>query len=188
MVFHFNTSQNAETNGKNIAGALVEVFKKGYNKFHVVGFSLGAVVSGFIGRNVKSLSNGQYEVPRITGVDPGKLPPFSTIQELNQNDAKFVDTIHGETSDFGSATALGHANFWLNNGVKFPGCWLSVCSHIKTSLFYADTVKYKNPQLYIAKKCNNYAEYKNNQCSGETSPVGLYANESGLGNYYLDTN
>lgn len=153
----------------------------------MVGFSLGAVVSGVIGRNVQSLSRGRFVIPRITGVDPGQLPPLVTIEELSKSDAVFVDTIHGETAQFGSATALGHVNFWLNNGIRFPECLEdATCSHIKTSLFFAATVRNKNPQLFIAKKCNNYAEYKNNNCSNITSPVGLYANESATGNYYLD--
>jgi hypothetical protein len=171
----------------------LRLFERGYSDFHVIGFSLGGVIAGIIGRCVKSLSHGRYEIQRITGLDPGRLPPFfTTIKELNSNDARFVDTIHGESSFFGSSTAVGHANFLLNNGQKFPECNAgsflidAVCSHLTTPVVFAESVKHRNPKLFVARKCSNYSNYKSNQCSNVISPVGLYVDETSRGNYFLD--
>lgn len=81
-----------------------------------------------IGRCVISLSKQKYIIPRITGLDPGQIPPFfGGLQDLNAGDAIFVDTIHGESKFFGSATSLGNASFWVNGGYSQPAC--------KSSLF-----------------------------------------------------
>jgi Lipase len=185
--------QNANSYGRDIAEALIKLYERGYGNFHVVGFSLGGVVAGIVGRSVKSLSRGRFEIPRITGIDPGQLPPFSSLTELSSRDAKFVDTIHGESTFFGSSKALGHANFYLNNGQRFPECASkgfllgAACSHIQTSMVFAESVRNRNPRKFLASKCDNYRNYKNNQCfRNAVSPVGVYADESARGNYYLD--
>ena len=100
------------------------MFDKNYGNFHLVGFSLGAQITGTIGRFVKEKSKGKHTIPRITGLDPGQLPPFfqGALQDLNAGDAVFVDTIHGETKLFGSKTSLGNASFWINGGVYQPNC------------------------------------------------------------------
>lgn len=172
---------------------MLELFKRGYGDFHIIGFSLGGVIAGIIGRCVKNLSHGRYEIQRITGIDAGRLPPFFTsIKELNPNDARFVDTIHGESSLFGSSSAVGHANFLINNGQKFPECNAgnflldAVCSHLTTPMLFAESVRNKNPRLFIAQKYSNYEDYKYNQCTQQASPVGLYVDESSRGNYFLD--
>lgn len=51
---------------------LEDFFESGYEvcKFHIVGHSLGAQVSGLIGRSLKE-RNPLNELCRITGLDPG---------------------------------------------------------------------------------------------------------------------
>lgn len=148
------------------------------------------MIAGVIGRCVKKLSHGKYEIPRITGIDPGMIP-LNLITELNSNDATFVDTIHGESSFFGSPTALGHASFWINNGQKFPECKANnflldaVCSHLSTPMVFAATVRRNNPREFLAARCGNYFEYKQNLCTQKT-PLGLYADPSSRGKFYLD--
>lgn len=103
---------------------MIKLFDAGYDKFHLIGFSLGGQISGEIGRSLKYQSNNKYIVQRITGLDPGQLPPISfvAIKELNSGDAEFVDTIHGETKLFGSGKSLGDASFWVNGGIFQPAC------------------------------------------------------------------
>lgn len=103
---------------------MIKIFDAGYDKFHLIGFSLGGQISGVIGRSVKYQTNDKYIIQRITGLDPGQLPPISflAIQELNAGDATFVDTIHGETKLFGSSKSLGNASFWVNGGIYQPSC------------------------------------------------------------------
>lgn len=116
--------QNANEFADNIATSLIKLFEVGYDNFHLVGFSLGAQISGEIGRAVIRKSKHKYIVPRITGLDPGQIPSFflHLIPNLNAGDAKFVDTIHGETKLFGSAKSVGNASFWVNSGISQPDC------------------------------------------------------------------
>jgi hypothetical protein len=100
------------------------MFNENYDNFHLIGFSLGGQIVGMIGRRVQSESNGKFIIPRITGLDPGQIPPFfgQSFQLLSPKDAAFVDVIHGETSLFGSAASNGHATFWVNGGNYQPAC------------------------------------------------------------------
>ena len=114
------------------------MFDAGYDKFHLVGFSLGAQISGIVGRCVISLSNQKYILPRITGLDPANIPPFfNIIQVLNAGDAIFVDTVHGETRIFGSKYSLGNASFWVNGGISQPTCRTPIPIS-RYHLFYLD--------------------------------------------------
>lgn len=116
--------QNANQFGEYIAGSLIKLYEAGYGAFHLIGFSLGAQISGAIGRNVIKMSNGVFIIPRITGLDPGQIPTFFhlSISNLNAGDAIFVDTIHCESKYFGSANSLGNASFWVNGGYTQPTC------------------------------------------------------------------
>lgn len=61
----------------------------------------------------------------ILGLDPTK-PCFEPIQHypgLSKDDAKFVDIIHTCSGDFGIESAIGHMDFYPNNGqCDQPGC------------------------------------------------------------------
>ncbi|KAF5924790.1 hypothetical protein HPG69_006934 [Diceros bicornis minor] len=64
------------------------------DNFHFIGVSLGAHISGFVGK----LFQGQ--LGRITGLDPAG-PKFSgkpSNGRLDYTDAKFVDVIHSDTN------------------------------------------------------------------------------------------
>lgn len=115
--------KNANEFADNIAITLIRLFDAAYGEFHLIGFSLGAVISGLIGRKVIDKSNKKYIIPRITGLDPGQIPPFlQNLKNLNADDATFVDTIHGESKYFGSPSSIGHASFWINGGITQPNC------------------------------------------------------------------
>lgn len=105
-----------------IANSLLKFYNLGYEKFHLVGFSLGAQISGIVGRKVIEKSKSTFKVKRITGLDPGQLPPFVQLGILNAGDALFVDTIHVETQFFGSAISIGNLNFWVNGAISQPMC------------------------------------------------------------------
>lgn len=134
--------KNANELAVNIAIPLIRLFDAAYGDFHLIGFSLGAVISGLIGRMVIDKSNNKYIIPRITGLDPGQIPPFlPNIKNLNANDAIFVDTIHGESQFFGSPHSIGHASFWINGGLAQPNCKSSffLCKNKAMSLKVAET-------------------------------------------------
>ncbi|XP_004092328.2 lipase member I isoform X4 [Nomascus leucogenys] len=120
------------------------------DNFHFIGVSLGAHISGFVGK----IFHGQ--LGRITGLDPAgprfsRKPPYS---RLDYTDAKFVDVIHSDSNGLGIQEPLGHIDFYPNGGNKQPGCPKSIFSDYKTSLCVdCDCFKEKScPQLgYQAK-------------------------------------
>lgn len=114
--------QNANEIAERIASSLIKIHELGYFKFHLVGFSLGAQISGLIGRKLIQKSGNKVKIPRITGLDPGKLPPFVRFEVLNAGDALFVDTIHVETQFFGTPFSTGNSSFWVNGAISQPMC------------------------------------------------------------------
>ena len=74
-----------------------------FNNTHIIGHSLGAHLSGYIGKEVQNRTNDKVE--RITGLDPAG-PGFDfplewyekydnlTLAHLWHTDAEFVDVIH----------------------------------------------------------------------------------------------
>lgn len=118
MTFFQFTNEIAE----RIATSLLKIFQSGYGNFHLVGFSLGAQVSGLVGRKIIEKSGNNFIIPRITGLDPGQIPPIVQFGILNAGDATFVDTIHVETQSFGSPLSTGNSSFWVNGATVQPMC------------------------------------------------------------------
>ncbi|CRK93118.1 CLUMA_CG006613, isoform A [Clunio marinus] len=186
---------NANNFGVYIASSLEKLFNNGYGNFHVIGFSLGAQISGAIGRSLIKISKGRHIIPRITGLDPGQIPPFfgGVIRNLNAGDALFVDIIHGESKFFGSPMSVGNVSFWINGGYSQPSCTShniiisSICSHLMTPQYWAASVQGKNYQMFPAYKCSNYYDFKFGRC--DKTPVaymGLYVDQNLNGKFYLD--
>lgn len=64
--------------------------------FHIIGFSLGAHIAGYVGENIQAVT-GQ-KIGRITGLDPAE-PLFESTPafvRLDPTDAEFVDVIHSD--------------------------------------------------------------------------------------------
>ncbi|XP_069173439.1 uncharacterized protein [Procambarus clarkii] len=90
--------------------------------FHLIGFSLGAHVSGHAGARLKNLS-------RISGLDPaGPLfESYSPSVRLDYTDARFVDVIHTNADSLlmgglGAFEPMGHVDFYPNGGRMQKGC------------------------------------------------------------------
>ena len=90
---------------------------------YLVGHSLGAHISGFVGQDFFG------RVGRITGLDPAG-PSFcsmDTSQRLDTSDANYVDVIHTNSGDittslsFGLACPIGHVDYYANDGSRQPG-------------------------------------------------------------------
>ena len=61
----------------------------------------------------------------FSGLDPA-LPFFVTLnidQKLDASDAVFVDVIHTNAFVQGKIEACGDVDFYVNGGIRQPGCW-----------------------------------------------------------------
>lgn len=166
------------------------------NKFHIIGFSLGAHVAGKAGSTINGL------VPRITGLDPA-YPGFSlqnTDERLDTSDAEFVDVVHtnSETLLHGGLSfpfSIGHVDFWPNGGAAQPGCAFtgpdlidlaSGCSHGRAPLYFAESIN--GQKSFTATHCTTYDDYIAATCYGNpTSSMGLPVDLEARGDYYLST-
>nr|XP_003934365.2 lipase member I isoform X4 [Saimiri boliviensis boliviensis] len=124
--------KNTRKVAASLSGHIKNLLKHGasLDNFHFIGVSLGAHISGFVGK----IFHGQ--LGRITGLDPAgprfsRKPPYS---RLDYTDAKFVDVIHSDSNGLGIQEPLGHIDFYPNGGNKQPGCPKSIFSDYKTSL------------------------------------------------------
>lgn len=145
---------------------------------HVIGFSLGAHVSGFAGAELPGLS-------RITGLDPAG-PLFEAQHpkvRLDSSDAEFVDVIHSNGENLilgglGSWQPMGHVDYYPNGGRVQTGCsnlfvgavtdfiWCKyICSN-KLYIFLADWATQSSTAAQAAEDeegrslCNHRRAYK----------------------------
>uniref|UniRef100_A0A1Y1L7L7 Lipase domain-containing protein n=1 Tax=Photinus pyralis TaxID=7054 RepID=A0A1Y1L7L7_PHOPY len=92
------------------------------NQMHVVGYSFGAQIAGYLGRYVRLQCD--QEIGRITALDAaGPLYESAAANKsLTKTDALFVDVIH-TTSSFGMWKNCGKVDFHPNCEVRpQPGC------------------------------------------------------------------
>uniref|UniRef100_G3TFE2 Lipase I n=1 Tax=Loxodonta africana TaxID=9785 RepID=G3TFE2_LOXAF len=134
--------------------------------FHFIGMSLGAHISGFVGK----IFEGQ--LGRITGLDPAG-PEFSgkpSYDRLDYTDAEFVDVIHSDTSGLGIKEPLGHIDFYPNGGKNQPGCPKSIFSGIEffkcdhQRAVYLFMASLKTQCNFISFPCASYKDYKTGLC------------------------
>ncbi|XP_042532672.1 lipase member I [Dipodomys spectabilis] len=160
--------KNTRKVAESLSESILNLLKHGasLDNFHLIGMSLGAHISGFVGK----MFHGQ--LGRITGLDPAG-PKFSgkpPNSRLDYTDAKFVDVIHSDAKGLGIQEPLGHIDFYPNGGKKQPGCPKSIfsgveylkCDHQRAvHLFLAALETDCN---FISFPCGSYKEYKSSLC------------------------
>ncbi|XP_028277081.1 lipase member H [Parambassis ranga] len=136
------------------------------NDIHMIGVSLGAHISGFIGANL----NGQ--VGRITALDPAG-PMFTSLPpegRLDPTDAQFVDVLHTDIDALGFRETLGHIDFYANGGTDQPGCPRTIfsgqsyfkCDHQRSALLFMDTVNRTCDSRGFP--CSSYSKFLDGDC------------------------
>ncbi|XP_055844241.1 uncharacterized protein LOC129910759 [Episyrphus balteatus] len=208
---YVKAAANTRLVGKQVA-MLINNLKE-YNgldlaKTHLIGFSLGAHVSGFAGAELPGLS-------RITGLDPAG-PLFEAQHpkvRLDSTDATFVDVIHSNGENLilgglGSWQPMGDVDFYPNGGRVQNGCsnlfvgavtdfiWSqnvedeegrSLCNHRRAYKFFIDSVA---PRCqFPAFPCNSYDNFLSGNCfpcsKYETNATSNGAKCGNMG-YYAD--
>ncbi|XP_068632655.1 pancreatic triacylglycerol lipase-like [Battus philenor] len=193
---YLQAAQNTELAGKCTAQLIDElVLKHGVqlSKIHVIGFSLGAHVAGYVSNYIKS---GKLE--RITGLDPA-LPLFATAdvkRKIDPSDAKTVDILHTNSLQKGKLEISGQADFYANGGTNQPGCkadknhTVSGCGHERAPIYYAESIITKIG--FYGKKCYSWIAYIIGWCalfsSDENVLFGEYMPLNTSGVFFFNTN
>ncbi|XP_071547998.1 uncharacterized protein [Panulirus ornatus] len=206
---YVRAASNTRLVGRQVA-LLIETLNAFVNTslddFHLIGFSLGAHVSGHAGARLKNLS-------RISGLDPaGPLfESYSPSVRLDHTDARFVDVIHTNADSLlmgglGAFEAMGHVDFYPNGGRMQKGCanlfvggvsdilWPTegdgryLCNHRRGYKYYLNSLApiCKFPSFV----CRDYETFLKGDCFPCTScgNMGYFANQAeGRGPLYLVT-
>ncbi|XP_067040236.1 pancreatic lipase-related protein 2-like [Acropora muricata] len=195
---------NARLVGAQIAELIKFIIKRNgdskdlANRFYLIGFSLGAQITGYAGSRLRQEG---MKLSRITGLDPAS--PFFTFHDplvrLDPTDAKYVDVIHTDMPLYGTPQNVGHIDFYPNGGADQPGCNSGLqeilagkrsCDHHRSPEYYIASVH--NLCSWEAYPCRSYIWYRLGFCStcdGKCPLLGYDADRTKKkGSHYLTTN
>jgi pancreatic triacylglycerol lipase len=130
---------------------LNENFFLDFNRLTIIGFSIGAHISGHVGKFVR-----RGRVNTIIGLDPNSLL-FSVnnpSERLASGDADYVEAVHsnGGFGNFGIGAPIADADFFPNGGSSQPGCFTNTCSHLRAVHYYSKKISFSfNYRNFILK-------------------------------------
>lgn len=146
-----------------------------FSDVHLMGFSMGAQMAGYTGRNIKRNNN---TIARITALDAAA--PYYEYQhvdaKLDPTDADFVDVIHTDSrtiliKGFGIHEPAGHMDFYPNGGYEQPDCRsldngaidFFTCSHYRAVHLYTESIQGNCP--FFAYPCKDYKDFEKAKCT-----------------------
>nr|XP_054766050.1 pancreatic triacylglycerol lipase-like [Lytechinus pictus] len=173
--------------------ALNREFGAYYKDVHIMGYSLGGHVAGYVGQEIPGLG-------RITGLDPAG-PGFQNTDipecRLDKSDAILVDVIHtdGRPAGYGTLTPFGHMDFYPNGGLDQEGCSLdvvSVCSHMRGRDYFLESLVNQDCH-FTSYPCSDWNSFRLGRCTscgdGGCPSMGIDAELNPIeGSFYLRTN
>lgn len=168
----------------NLVRTIMDVHNYDPKKVHIIGFSLGAHVAGFAGKELIK-HNEEHKIGRITGLDPAN-PGFnfdSPHVRLDKIDAHFVDVIHTDMKTLlvvasGLNRNIGHADYYPNGGASQPGCntWnsdsslvsavtdMTVCDHVRAPKLFMESINATDDCDFAAYRCPSYEQFQEGRC------------------------
>lgn len=186
----YGTARNTVAATGLVVGQFIEYLESigvDIKTVNVVGWSLGAHVSGCAGKRL----NGR--LPFVVGTDPAG-PFFSPggVDTLASTDANYVEVIHTNYGNLGMYYQLGHADFYVNGGVnqyyQCIGQQEPLCSHQLSCFYFVESIRSGG---FTARKCNtgtltgSSCQY-NGTISTQMGGEPLVKGEPGV--YFLNTN
>ncbi|XP_067142383.1 lipase member H-like isoform X2 [Centruroides vittatus] len=140
-----------------------------FNKFHVIGFSLGGQTVGFIGKYTKTEKIGR--ITDVAGICFVKFPPK---YKLYYTDGKFVDVITGSAfTQVIMDQPTGHVHFKPDGGLIGRGCAdkllnlkiesVITCSHSRPVYLFASSLY--SECLAVGYRCADYETFSRGECS-----------------------
>ncbi|XP_074467413.1 lipase member H [Sebastes fasciatus] len=167
-VNYFKAVENTRKAADNLTAFLEMMQEYGHSlsSIHMIGVSLGAHISGFVGANL----NGS--IGRITALDAAGPQFTGTPPEdrLDPTDARFVDVLHTDIDALGFREPLGHIDFYANGGTDQPGCPKTIfsggsyfkCDHQRSVLLYLDSLN--GTCASRAFPCSSYKDFLDGNC------------------------
>nr|XP_046267663.1 lipase member H-like isoform X2 [Scatophagus argus] len=165
---YFKAVENTHKTAENLTAFIEKMREHGasLSSIHMIGVSLGAHISGFVGASLNGL------VGRITGLDPAG-PQFTGTppkDRLDPTDAQFVDVLHTDIDALGFRESLGHIDFYANGGTDQPGCPKTIfsggayfkCDHQRSVLLYIESVN--RTCMSKAYPCSSNKDFLDGNC------------------------
>ncbi|XP_073335784.1 lipase member H [Pagrus major] len=167
-VNYFKAVANTHKTADNLTAFIQKMQEQGASlgSIHMIGVSLGAHISGFVGANLNGL------IGRITALDPAGPQFTGTPPEdhLDFKDAQFVDVLHTDIDALGFREPLGHIDFYANGGTDQPGCPKTIfsggsyfkCDHQRSVFLYLNSLNRTCTSKVFP--CSSYKDFLDGKC------------------------